>query len=204
MSTERPSSRISRRGEQTREQIMVAARQLFTERGYHTTSVYDLFEHAGITKGAFFHHWKTKEDLALALFDDMRRTFEDHLFIVARGDARAREKMDRLLRQLCDISASPRWIYVRMFALWCAELRPDEEKIGPAVHALKARWSMLWKELILKAQQESDMRADISAENLSFLVSSAILGVQLMNGNQTSHSDSTKVALDTLRRTLLT
>ena len=204
MSIDRPSSRISRRGEQTREQILAAARQLFTERGYHTTSVYDLFEHAGITKGAFFHHWKTKEDLALALFDDMRRTFEEHIFVVARGDLRARQKMDNLLRALCEISSSPRWIYIRMFALWCSELRPDEEKIGPAVHALKARWSALWKELIQKAQQESDLRADISAENLSFLVSSAILGVQLMNASPTSHSDSTKVALDTLRRALLT
>ena len=56
----KPGTRMTSRGEQTRDQIMQAARQLFTRRGYHYTSVYDLFDHAETTKGAFFHHWKTK------------------------------------------------------------------------------------------------------------------------------------------------
>jgi len=204
MSLDRPSSRISRRGEQTREQILTAAKHLFTDRGYHTTSLYDLFEHAGITKGAFFHHWKSKEELALSVLDEISRNFEEYVFVVARGEGRAREKMERLLRNLGDLSQNQRWIYMRIFALWCTDLHPDEEKIGPAVHLLRARWTMLWKDLIHKAQQETDLRTDISAENLSFLVSSAILGVQLMSSQPKAGSDSTKIALDTLRRALLT
>jgi len=204
MSVDRPSTRISRRGEQTREQILTAAKHLFTDRGYHTTSLYDLFEYADITKGAFFHHWKSKEELALSVLDEVTRAFEEHVFVVARGEGKARERMERLLRGISDINSSQRWIYMRIFALWCTELRADEEKIGPAVHLLRARWTMLWKELIQKAQQETDLRTDISAENLSFLVSSAILGVQLMNVNPKPGSDSTKIALETLRRALLT
>ncbi len=61
----KPGTRLTSRGEQTRDQIMQAARKLFTQRGYHYTSIYDLFDQAETTKGAFFHHWKTKEDLAL-------------------------------------------------------------------------------------------------------------------------------------------
>lgn len=46
--------------------ILSAAFSLVRERGYGATSVDALCEHAGITKGAFFHHFKSKEDLAIA------------------------------------------------------------------------------------------------------------------------------------------
>ena len=202
MSIERASSRISRRGEQTREQIIVAARQLFTEHGYHKTSVYDLFEQASITKGAFFHHWKTKEDLALAILEHVKENFEIHFFSVAKAEGRARDKIERLLRNMGELCRDPKWGYGRIFALWCAEMGTDEEKIGPAVHALKMRWCTLWQELIQRAQQEHDLRADISAENLGFLVISAIFGVQLMSRG--TSPDTAKTALETLRRTILT
>jgi TetR/AcrR family transcriptional regulator, transcriptional repressor for nem operon len=198
----RPSSRTSRRGEETRESILVAARKLFTQRGYHKTSVYDLFELSGISKGAFFHHWKTKEELALEILDSVRLAFEDKFFATAHGEGRAREKIERSLRLLGDLSQESSWVYGKIFALWCAELDSDHEQLGPAVHALRMRWCVYWKEMIERAQHEHDLRADISAENLSFLVISAIFGVQLMSSND--KTESVKTALETLRRALLT
>ena len=199
MATGRPSTRISTRGIQTREQILQAARQLFAAKGYHNTSIYDLFEESGITKGALFHHWKSKEELALAVLEDVDSSFETHFFSIASGDGRAREKIDKLLRLVGEMSSSGTWTYGRIFAIWCAELSPEKDNVGAAVHNLKARWCMLWKELIKKAQVEHDLRGDISAENLSFLVVSAICGVQLM-----SSKESNKMAFETLRKTLLT
>ena len=198
----RASGRTSRRGEATRETILVSARKLFTQRGYHKTSVYDLFENAGITKGAFFHHWKTKEELALEILDSVRIAFEEKFFSTVQAEGRAREKIERSLRTLGDLSHDSSWVYGKIFAIWCAELDSDQDQLGPAVHALKARWCRYWKELIERAQHEHDLRADISAENLSFLVISAIFGVQLMSTE--SKTENVKTALETLRRALLT
>lgn len=202
MASGRTTTRISVRGENTREQILVAARQLFAAKGYHNTSVYDLFGEAGITKGALFHHWRTKEDLALAILSDVESNFDERFFRPAGADGRAREKIDRLLRQIGELSASGSWTYGRIFAIWSAELSPEKDKVGIAVHALRARWGMLWRDLIRKAQVEHDLRSDISAENLSFLVISAICGVQLMSAKETAGSN--KSAYETLRKTLLT
>jgi TetR/AcrR family transcriptional repressor of nem operon len=198
----RPSSRISRRGEETREQILVAARGLFTQRGYHTTSVYDLFEKSGITKGAFFHHWKSKEELALEILDSVRIAFENHFFIISDEPGRARDKIERALRLLGDLSHDSQWVYGKIFAIWSAELAGNEAQLGPAVHALRGRWSVFWRELIGRAQQEHDLRADISAENLGFLVISAISGVQLMSRDE--RTENVRHALEALRKTLLT
>jgi TetR/AcrR family transcriptional regulator, transcriptional repressor for nem operon len=49
-----------------RDRLLDAAVRIVREKGYHATSVDDLCAAAGVTKGAFFHHFKSKEDLAVA------------------------------------------------------------------------------------------------------------------------------------------
>jgi TetR/AcrR family transcriptional repressor of nem operon len=50
----------------SREKLLDAALVLIRERGYASTSVDDLCGRAGVTKGAFFHHFASKEALAVA------------------------------------------------------------------------------------------------------------------------------------------
>ncbi len=50
----------------TRTRILHAALDVMRQKGYAATSVDDLCEAAGLTKGGFFHHFKSKEELAIA------------------------------------------------------------------------------------------------------------------------------------------
>lgn len=57
-----------------RNKILDAALAVIREKGYAATSVDELCQRAGVTKGAFFHHFRSKEDLAVAAathFGDM-------------------------------------------------------------------------------------------------------------------------------------
>jgi len=49
-----------------REKLLEASFALIREKGYSSTSVDELCIQAGVTKGAFFHHFKSKEALAVA------------------------------------------------------------------------------------------------------------------------------------------
>jgi TetR/AcrR family transcriptional regulator, transcriptional repressor for nem operon len=49
----------------TKTKILGAALQLVREKGYDATTVDDLCKAAGVTKGAFFHHFVSKEELAV-------------------------------------------------------------------------------------------------------------------------------------------
>jgi TetR/AcrR family transcriptional regulator, transcriptional repressor for nem operon len=51
----------------TKTKILGSAMKLVRTRGYEATSVDDLCRDAGVTKGAFFHHFKSKEDLAVSV-----------------------------------------------------------------------------------------------------------------------------------------
>jgi TetR/AcrR family transcriptional repressor of nem operon len=57
------------RGE-ARARLLEAARSLVRHRGFAATSVDELCAAAGVTKGAFFHHFPSKEALGVALIDD--------------------------------------------------------------------------------------------------------------------------------------
>jgi TetR/AcrR family transcriptional repressor of nem operon len=61
---------------QTRERILQAGARLFALKGYHDTKLEEVLDAAQVTKGAFFHHFRDREDLGFAVLDwhmDRRR-----------------------------------------------------------------------------------------------------------------------------------
>jgi TetR/AcrR family transcriptional repressor of nem operon len=61
----RPTTREPERGS-ARERLLQAARDVIRRQGYSGTTVDDLCANASVTKGAFFHHFKSKEELGVA------------------------------------------------------------------------------------------------------------------------------------------
>lgn len=61
----RPTKTDPARGD-ARRRLLEAARDVIRQKGFAATSVDDLCQSAGVTKGAFFHHFKTKEALGVA------------------------------------------------------------------------------------------------------------------------------------------
>lgn len=51
---------------ESKKKLLDAALRVIRERGYEATRVEDICVAAGLTKGSFFHHFKSKEELALA------------------------------------------------------------------------------------------------------------------------------------------
>jgi AcrR family transcriptional regulator len=57
------------RSEKSRQQILDSALKLFSHRGYGATSVRDIAEDAGLSKGNVYHHFPDKETIFRALLD---------------------------------------------------------------------------------------------------------------------------------------
>ncbi len=54
---------------ETRSKLLGAAMNVIRLKGYAATTVDDICKAAGLTKGSFFHHFRSKEDLAIATAD---------------------------------------------------------------------------------------------------------------------------------------
>lgn len=55
--------------EQTRQKIIIAALQLFAEKGYTSCSVSQIAKEAGISKGLIYHYFSSKEDVLQGIFE---------------------------------------------------------------------------------------------------------------------------------------
>jgi AcrR family transcriptional regulator len=60
-------ARVVKKAEERRTEILDAAQGLFLSRGYDATTVNDLLNAVGISKGAFYHYFSAKEDVLQAL-----------------------------------------------------------------------------------------------------------------------------------------
>ncbi len=84
-------------GTLTREKILDAAQALILERGYAGMTVDNVLERVGITKGAFFYHFKSKDDLARSL---IRRFADKDAQVYKEVRARAEKLSDDPLQQM--------------------------------------------------------------------------------------------------------
>jgi AcrR family transcriptional regulator len=64
-------TRKAEQSETTRSALVEAARRLFAEKGYRRTPTEELVRSAGVTRGALYHHFRDKEDLFAAVFEEV-------------------------------------------------------------------------------------------------------------------------------------
>jgi TetR/AcrR family transcriptional repressor of nem operon len=78
--------------------LLDAALHLIRAKGYAATAVDEICHEAGVTKGSFFHHFKSKDDLALAAVAHWRMMTES--FFARAPYHKAPDPLDRLLGYL--------------------------------------------------------------------------------------------------------
>lgn len=73
---------MQQRSEITRDRLLQAALHCFAEQGYDQAGVAEICQRAGVSKGAFYHHFASKQELFLALLGDwlgqLDREMESH------------------------------------------------------------------------------------------------------------------------------
>ena len=108
MQSERPTKRVApgrtraNDPEGTRRRVLDAAATLFQDRGYAATGTQDLFAAAGVTSGAFYHHFTGKKDLGLAVVRErVAAEIEDTWLAPVRA---ARSTLDGVTRVFASIA----------------------------------------------------------------------------------------------------
>ena len=83
----------------TVEKILDAAQRLFLEKGYDNTTIQDIVDElGGLTKGAVYHHFKSKEEIMDAVGDRMFRENNPFEAVMGRKDLNGLEKLREMVR----------------------------------------------------------------------------------------------------------
>ena len=87
--------------EETIQLILDVAFRLFREQGYEHTSIQDIIDHlGGLSKGAIYHHFKSKEDILIAVTD--RMTAESNQMLASirdRMDLCGKDKLKMIFKE---------------------------------------------------------------------------------------------------------
>ena len=89
--------RPTRRSALTRERILEAATEIFARRGLHGARIADIAEAAGIAYGLVYHHFRNKEEILAAIFNERWAGYIAYLDELRTTPATFRERIARLV-----------------------------------------------------------------------------------------------------------
>jgi AcrR family transcriptional regulator len=67
------------RQDNRRAQLLDAAARLFSERGFHATSMRDIAKAVGMLSGSIYYHFESKEEMLLAVYEEGERRIADEV-----------------------------------------------------------------------------------------------------------------------------
>lgn len=173
--------RMTAKAEATRERLLKAAKTLVMSKGFAGTSIDDVLKATDLTKGAFFHHFKSKADLA----DQLMRWYAGNdmkMFrtLLAEAEATHDDPLDQLLQfltdfetYLCDPDNPPRGC---MYALYTYEDDHFENDVKAFVAETLKTWTAMY---IRKFQEVIDRyppARDVTAKHLAEMFVAVIEG----------------------------
>jgi AcrR family transcriptional regulator len=120
-----PDRRLTNQGQERRRQLLDAAAELFSERGYQETRVMDICKAAGVAKGLFYWYFESKEEVFRQLNADLRTRLRKEQAAAMDPEA------DPLVKIRQGSEASVRFMaaHARSFALMAVE-NVDRQFLG--------------------------------------------------------------------------
>ena len=109
----------------TRRRVLATARNLFSSHGYNGTSLSDLLDAVGITKGAFYYYFKGKDTLCQVVLEQAVEEF--HPLAKAAAETAGPDSLSRWLTLIVQQAAEGQWLNFRLLTrltIECADLPP--------------------------------------------------------------------------------
>ncbi len=105
--------RITKEPEERREEIIIAAKKLFDEKGYENTMMSDVAQAIGISQGLPYRYFKSKLELLNAVAENYGQEYAQMLkSITFEPGTSARDKLDIYFRHIVEYAMNSKLVYV--------------------------------------------------------------------------------------------
>jgi TetR/AcrR family transcriptional regulator, transcriptional repressor for nem operon len=176
---DRPSSRPRRSRDdakrETREALIAAGISVFSEEGLDTPSLDSICARAGFTRGAFYVHFKDRDDFIMAVMSEALSGFIDA--IIATGDAALdlQKTIDTFVGAV-KAGAFPirHGIHFHQFMAVCAR----SPRIRHSYVAVLLEGARRMETAVREGQGAGTVRTDVDAASVAILFIAIVLGVQ--------------------------
>ena len=162
---------------------MTAAAEAFAEAGFLGTSMADIFARAGVTKGALYFHFASKEELATEIVNGEEAEAAKLVQDVFSTDSPPLQKViDITFRWAREIQSNP---IVRAGV----RLIIEQGTYNNPMPVPYAQWESIVLELLASAQERGELERTVDAKAMAEFIVSAFTGAQIVSQVVSGHGD---------------
>ncbi|MFD4260837.1 ScbR family autoregulator-binding transcription factor [Streptomyces sp. NPDC058534] len=171
----------------TRRTILEAAAKVFEERGYQAATIAEILHTAGVTKGALYFHFESKEQLAQGVLHE-----QDQQFVIPARTCKLQELADEVLLHAYRLQ---RDAMVRAGV----RLTMDQHAEGLDRSGPFLRWSQICRHLLETARAQGELLPHVSPAVTADIVVATFAGVQSMSQTVSDYQDLSQRSTALLR-----
>ncbi len=182
-----------------KESIIHESLKLFSLNGFLSTSITDILEAANTSKGGFYNHFTSKEDLFFQVLEEARRIWREKSLAGLDEIESSVGKALKLLenyrdRYLKDTENFPGGCIFIMFSVELADQRPHlAQEVNTGFIGLKA----MIQRLLDGGKESGELRDDVSTSAVTEMLFAGMVGVSVIYGVDKS-SDGLDRSINTL------
>ncbi len=195
-----------RRSEQTREDLINAGIEQLSLHGYHGTGIKQILDQVNVPKGSFYNFFASKEAFVAELIDHYSQGLLAQLneFLMATdGKLSPIEQLRRIYQVSLEHFAQSQCQKSCLIGAMAVELGSESELCQRALMASVKQWIAIYTQIIDRAQQQGEVRADITPQQLATLYWSAWEGT-LLKMKLSADLDAAAQTMELMLSSLLT
>ncbi len=140
-----------------REELLRVSAKLFREKGFDATTIRDISGAAGMHSGSPFYHFKTKQDILLAVMEQGLAEGLRSLEAAIAGGATPEQRLTRMIRAQLGTILDDGNDFIPVLLYDFRSLDPENRR---RIVALKDRYDALWQEVIDALKRAGQMGGD--------------------------------------------
>lgn len=174
------------KGAATRRHLLDVAAALFAEQGYEATSFKDLIAASGLSHGAFYFHFDSKEHLGLEVFRDTQQRLLEAVTARIDPDASGLERFRQLWQARAEVlAADPSLRAIRKIAATFGD-HPDRAAELAQFHERPVAFIA---SMLADARATGDVRDDVDPRQAAEAAFAAAIGIDEVSERTTGGAD---------------
>jgi AcrR family transcriptional regulator len=149
-----------------RERILAAAVDLFATQGYDATSVSQVIDRAGLTKGGFYHHFASKDALLYEVYGDLITRQLEHMDAILARRLPAAQTLRALIVDLVESTAAS----AQQAMVFWRELHRLGDEHTAAYRTARRRYHDAVRKVIRTGQATGEFAQVASADTITFTI----------------------------------
>jgi len=168
-----------KKAEITRLHILQKSLELIYAKGYQNASIDDILATTQVTKGAFYYHFKNKDEMGIAIINElMEPILEKQFFEQVPENQNSLDTIYRMVHHLLLENEFLKVEYGCPAANFTQEMTPWNLEFTKALHTRIYQWLSKIIDLIENGIQKGEIRSDVNAKQVTLFVISGYWGIR--------------------------